>query len=146
MNIYFHYKTSFYITKNIFSPMKTYTVWTGDTNTIFINKLLSSMLSEAHIMLGSTFSVTCHLISEVFWMNNTIYNITNTLSLYFVDECSLYKKVVKMTQVHSIYLYTWMYCLTSHMSNQIFSFVFSRENIACAVNILFLYHIFHILQ
>jgi hypothetical protein len=51
--------------KNIFRPLHVYMVLTQDTRTIPIDPLLSShAFRKVHIMLGSNFSIICHLISK----------------------------------------------------------------------------------
>jgi hypothetical protein len=55
------------ITKNIFRPMLMYTVLTQGISTISINQLLTChAFRKEHIMLESTFSIICHLISNGF--------------------------------------------------------------------------------
>jgi hypothetical protein len=82
--------------KNIFRPIQTYTVLTQDTSTIFINQLLTShAFRKEHIMLGSKFSVICHLISKVLWMKKHELSSTKTIIKYTLSLCCWWILIVK---------------------------------------------------
>jgi hypothetical protein len=133
--------------------MQMYTLLTQDTNTVFINQLLiSHAFRKVHIMLGSKFSIICHLISNgKAWCKISLKWYLNTHSLYSVDENLPSKKVTDLFKgcVNSISWQYWCMCVDVFLNSLVcnhcvfLAFLMWKLQLYCTYVFVCIWHIPH---